>query len=55
MFSLPRKLLATVSVASLLGLFSTTALPLASGGDGQAQAAAKKKKKKKSTVRTSQS
>ncbi len=55
MFTLSRKLIATVSIASLVGLFSTTTVPLVSG-DGQAQAAAKKKsKKKKSTVRTSQS
>jgi hypothetical protein len=55
MFSLPRTLIATLSIATLLGLFSTTALPVVTGDPGQAQAAAKKKKKKKAVVRTRQS
>lgn len=55
MFSLPRKLIATISAALLLGLFSTATLPVVTGDAGQAQAAAKKKKKKKTVVRTAQS
>lgn len=54
MFTLSRRLIATVSIASLLGLFTTTVVPTVSS-DGQAHAAAKKKSKKKKTVRTYQS
>lgn len=54
MFTLSRKLIATVAAASVLGVFSTTVVPHLSG-DGSLAQAAKKKTKKKAKVRTAQS